>query len=91
VSRSVGLTVAVGRSQSDLERAVAALRARAPYLRGVNIEALRERIVVGRPQECVDRIAAYRAHEVFVTTLLRDDEQMLELLGDEIAPGLRSL
>jgi alkanesulfonate monooxygenase SsuD/methylene tetrahydromethanopterin reductase-like flavin-dependent oxidoreductase (luciferase family) len=91
VSRSLGVTVAVAHSKGELDRAGSRLRARAPYLKDVTTEALRDRILVGTPEQCVERLAAYGADEVVVTLLLRDDEGMLEVLGTDVAPGLHAL
>lgn len=90
IERSVGLTVLVGRDDRSIAAAVARLRDRAPFLANVDEASLRERIVVGGPEECVQRIAAYRADEVVVALLLRDDREMLELFAGEVAPGLRA-
>lgn len=89
VRRSVGVTVLVGSSSSEIERSVEKLRARAEFLAGVDRAALAERIIVGTPGECAERIAAYGAEEVVVALLLRDDLEMLELFASEVAPVLR--
>lgn len=89
VRRSVGLTVLVGADDPAIDAAVDRLRARAPFLSGVELDALASRIVVGTPAVCAERIASYGADEVVVALLLRDDPQMLELFATEVAPALR--
>jgi alkanesulfonate monooxygenase len=89
LARSVGLTVLVARNQSGLDDAVDRLRGRAVFLSEVERRALEERIVVGTPAYCVDRIGEYAADEVISALLLRDDPEMLELFATEVAPRLR--
>jgi alkanesulfonate monooxygenase SsuD/methylene tetrahydromethanopterin reductase-like flavin-dependent oxidoreductase (luciferase family) len=88
LGRSVGLSVLVGRNERDLDAAVERLRGRAAFLSGVERGALEERIIAGRPERCVERIAAYAADEVVVALLLRDDAEMLELFATEVAAKL---
>jgi alkanesulfonate monooxygenase SsuD/methylene tetrahydromethanopterin reductase-like flavin-dependent oxidoreductase (luciferase family) len=89
VERSVGVTVAVGAGDRALDAAVERLRSRARFLADVERIALEERIVLGTPERCVERLAAYHADEVVVALLLRDDLEMLELFATEVAPFLR--
>jgi alkanesulfonate monooxygenase SsuD/methylene tetrahydromethanopterin reductase-like flavin-dependent oxidoreductase (luciferase family) len=89
LQRTVGLTVAVARDERGMNGAIARLRRRASFLAEVDRAALAERIILGTPQECAERIAAYRADEVVVALLLRDDAEMLELFATEVAPLLR--
>jgi alkanesulfonate monooxygenase SsuD/methylene tetrahydromethanopterin reductase-like flavin-dependent oxidoreductase (luciferase family) len=89
LARTIGLTVAVGRDDRHIEDAITRLRSRASFLAGVDRDVLAERIIVGRPDECAERIAAYRADEVVVALLLRDDPEMLEVLATEVAPQVR--
>lgn len=91
VVRSVGLEVLVAPDEKGLEDAVRRLRERGAFLAGVTLAGLRERIIVGTPAACADRIAAYAADEAVVTLLLRDDAEMIGLLGREVAPAVRTL
>lgn len=89
LARTVGLTVAVAADDRGLDDAVGRLRERAGFLAGVDRRALAERIIFGTAGYCAERIAAYRADEVVVALLLRDDPEMLELFAGEVAPRLR--
>ena len=89
IRRSVGLTVLVGASDRDLDVAVERLRGRAAFLSVVDRDALAGKIVIGTPQRCAERIAAYQADEVVVALLLRDDPEMLDLFATEVAPVIR--
>lgn len=89
IRRSVGLTVLVGASDRDIDAAVDRLRGRAAFLSGVDRDSLTSRIVTGTPQGCAEQIASYRADEVVVALLLRDDPEMLDLFATEVAPMLR--
>jgi alkanesulfonate monooxygenase SsuD/methylene tetrahydromethanopterin reductase-like flavin-dependent oxidoreductase (luciferase family) len=89
LARTVGVTVLVAEDERGLDRAVERLRGRAPFLRGVDRGELAERIVCGTPQECVEKIAAYRADEVIAALLLRDDLEMVRLFGERVARPLR--
>lgn len=88
-SASVGVTVLVG-EEDELPRAVERMRARAPFMRDVDLEQLRASIIVGDPAACARRIAAYACDEVVVTIAARDDEAMLERFGREVLPALRA-
>ena len=89
LARTVGLTVAVAADDRGLDDAIGRLRSRASFLSEVDRDALVGRIIAGTPERCAERIAAYRADEVVVALLLRDDPQMLELFATEVAPRLR--
>ena len=90
IARSVGLTVLVGRDDRAVASAVERLRGRAPFLRSVDVASLAGRIIVGTPEHCVERLAAYAADEVVVALLLRDDLEMLELFATAVAPRLKA-
>jgi alkanesulfonate monooxygenase SsuD/methylene tetrahydromethanopterin reductase-like flavin-dependent oxidoreductase (luciferase family) len=90
IRRSAGLTVLVGANDRGIDAAVDRLRARAPFLSGVDRETLASRIVVGTPPACAERIASYGVDEVVVALLLRDDPEMLDLFAGEVAPALRA-
>jgi alkanesulfonate monooxygenase SsuD/methylene tetrahydromethanopterin reductase-like flavin-dependent oxidoreductase (luciferase family) len=90
VSRSVGLTVLVGSDDAALDGALERLRHRVPFLRDLDRGALEQRIISGTPETCAERIAAYGADEAIAALLLRDDPEMLDLLGERVAPLLRS-
>jgi alkanesulfonate monooxygenase SsuD/methylene tetrahydromethanopterin reductase-like flavin-dependent oxidoreductase (luciferase family) len=89
LARTVGLTVAVAANDRGLDDAVARLRERAGFLADVDRRTLAERIICGTPEDCAERIAAYRADEVVAALLLRDEPEMLELFAGEVAPRLR--
>jgi alkanesulfonate monooxygenase SsuD/methylene tetrahydromethanopterin reductase-like flavin-dependent oxidoreductase (luciferase family) len=89
LSRSVGLTVLVALDDHGIDDAIRRLRARAAFLADVDRGSLEERIIVGTPAVCVERIRAYDADEAVVALLLRDDLGMLELFAGEVAPLLR--
>ena len=89
ISRTVGLTVAVAADEHGLDAAVDRLRERAAFLSAVDRGSLAERIVLGTPERCAERIAAFAADEVVVALLLRDDPEMLDLFATEVAPKLR--
>lgn len=89
LARSAGLTLAVGESTADIERAVERLRGRADFLSGVSVGALAEKIIVGSPEMCAERISAYRADEIILAPLLRDDAEMRSVIIERLAPLLR--
>ena len=91
IARSVGVTVLVGRDDRAIASAVERLRGRAPFLSSIDRASLAERIIVGTPERCVERLVAYAADEVVVALLLRDDLEMLELFATEVAPGLNAI
>lgn len=88
--RSVGLTVLVASDDRGLDAAVERLRARAPFLAGIDRRVLAEKIIAGTPEECADRIRAYDADEVVIALLLRDDEEMLSLFAEGVVPLVKS-
>lgn len=90
VVRSVGVTVLVGESIKDLNRAVERLRTRAAFLSSVDRASLSERIVAGTPGQCADRLTGYGADEVVLTPLLRDDAEMRAIIVERLAPLLRT-
>jgi alkanesulfonate monooxygenase SsuD/methylene tetrahydromethanopterin reductase-like flavin-dependent oxidoreductase (luciferase family) len=89
VARTVGVTVAVGTDERALDHAVERLRAKAPFLAGVERATLERRVIIGTPERCAERLSAYRADEVIVALLHRDDAGMLELFATEVARRLR--
>lgn len=91
VARSIGVTVLVGRDDGAIAAAVERLRGRAAFLRSVDVATLAERIVVGTPERCVERLAAYAADELVVALLLRDDTEMLELFSTAVVPELKAM
>ncbi|HLW17236.1 MAG TPA: LLM class flavin-dependent oxidoreductase [Actinomycetota bacterium] len=89
VSRSIGVTVLPG-ARAERLRAVEAVRARAPYLASLDLDALEQSIVGGSYDEIADRIAAYSADEVIVTPFVRDDLEVIARVGEEIASELHA-
>jgi len=90
--RTLGLTVAVGATDADVDAAIERLRTRATFLATVDRATLERSIVVGTPWRCADAIASYaRCDEVIVALLLRDDEAMLELFAREVMPAVPTL
>ncbi|TMK83676.1 MAG: LLM class flavin-dependent oxidoreductase [Actinobacteria bacterium] len=87
VSRSIGITVLPG-ARAERLRAVEAVRARAPYLASLDLDALETSIMTGTSDEIVHRIAAYGADEVVITPFVRDDLEMTARIGEEIARDL---
>jgi len=88
VSRSVGVTVLPG-ARAERLRAVEAVRARAPYLASLDLDALEQSIIMGSSDEIVQRITDFGADEVVVTPFVRDDLEMIARIGDEVIPPLR--
>jgi alkanesulfonate monooxygenase SsuD/methylene tetrahydromethanopterin reductase-like flavin-dependent oxidoreductase (luciferase family) len=88
VSRSVGVTVLCG-SRRECEQAVRRVRARAPFLESLDLRELEKAVVVGSPEECAARIAAYGADEVIITPFERDSIELISRIGREILPALR--
>lgn len=86
--RSVGLTILCGRTRRDLEDAIARVARRAPFLAGLDLADLEGRLVVGTPAACADRIAAYGADEVVLAPFVRDDLELLTMVGSEVVPLL---
>jgi alkanesulfonate monooxygenase SsuD/methylene tetrahydromethanopterin reductase-like flavin-dependent oxidoreductase (luciferase family) len=89
LERSVGVTVLVGETARDMDRAIERLRRRASFLASIDRAMLSERIVTGTPEECAVRLAAYGADEVVVAPLLRDDAEMRATIIERLAPLLR--
>ncbi|MFN8102938.1 MAG: LLM class flavin-dependent oxidoreductase [Acidimicrobiia bacterium] len=87
--RSVGLTILCGHTRRDLEDAVERVTQRAPFLAGIDLAGLDDRLVVGTPAACADRIAAYGADEVVLAPFVRDDLGLLTMIGSEVVPLLR--
>lgn len=87
VSRSIGVTVLLG-ARAEMHRAVEAVRARAPYLASLDLDALEHSIITGSCDEIVQRISAYGADEVVVTPFVRDDLEMIAGIGDGLIPAL---
>lgn len=89
VQRGVGLTVLPGPSRSARESAIARVASRAPFLSGLTLAHLEDRILVGTYEECADRIAGYGADEVVLAPFVRDDLDLVAAIATEIAPLLR--
>lgn len=89
VRRSVGLTVLPAPTRSARARTVARVASRAPFLSGLTLEQLENRIVSGTPPQCAERIAAYGADEVVLAPLVRDDLDLVTAIATEVAPLLR--
>lgn len=89
VRRSVGVTVLCGHTRRDLEHALARVAARAPFLAGLDLAGLEDRLVVGTPAACAERITAYGADEVVIAPFVRDDLDLLAMIGSEVVPRLR--
>jgi alkanesulfonate monooxygenase SsuD/methylene tetrahydromethanopterin reductase-like flavin-dependent oxidoreductase (luciferase family) len=68
---------------------VRTVRARAPFLESLDIADLKHAVIVGSPDECAARIAAYGADEVIVTPFVRDDVEMISRIGRDVLPALR--
>ena len=89
--RTVGLNVAVGRTDRAIDAAIERLQARAAFLSSIDRPALQRHIVIGTPDRCAAALAAYaRCDQVIVALLMRDDVEMLELFASEVVPLLRS-
>jgi alkanesulfonate monooxygenase SsuD/methylene tetrahydromethanopterin reductase-like flavin-dependent oxidoreductase (luciferase family) len=88
ISRSIGVTVLPG-ARAERLRAVEAVRARAPYLASLDLDALEPSILAGSSNEIRERITAYDTDEVIVTPFVRDDLEMIARIGEEIVPALR--
>ena len=90
LQRTIGLNVAVGRDDRDIDNAIERLRSRAPFLASIDRPTLENGIVIGTPERCAASIAAYaRCDEVIVALLMRDDAEMLSLFARQVAPLLR--
>jgi alkanesulfonate monooxygenase SsuD/methylene tetrahydromethanopterin reductase-like flavin-dependent oxidoreductase (luciferase family) len=87
VSRSVGLTVLCG-NEATLIEAVERLRAKAPFMGSISLEALRDTIIVGDGPDCARRIREYPVDEVVLTLAARDDVAMLERFAETALPLL---
>jgi alkanesulfonate monooxygenase SsuD/methylene tetrahydromethanopterin reductase-like flavin-dependent oxidoreductase (luciferase family) len=83
VSRSIGVTVLPG-ARAERLSSVEAVRARAPYLTTLDLDVLEPSIITGKPREIVERISAYGADEVVVTSFVRDDLEMIARIGEAI-------
>ena len=82
------MTVLPG-ARAERLQAVEAVRARAPYLASLDLDALETSIFAGSADEIASRIAAYGADEVIITPFVRDHLEMIARIGEEIAPLLR--
>jgi alkanesulfonate monooxygenase SsuD/methylene tetrahydromethanopterin reductase-like flavin-dependent oxidoreductase (luciferase family) len=87
VGRSVGVTLLVG-ARAEMNRAVEAVRARAPFLAALELSELESSIVIGSADECAERIAAYGADEVIITPFVRDDLELIARIANEVLPRL---
>ena len=77
-------------ARAERLRAVEAVRARAPYLASLDLDALEQSLVAGSSDEIVQGIAAYEADEVIITPFVRDDLEMIARIGEDIARRLHA-
>ena len=87
IGRSIGVTLLVG-ARAEMHRAVEAVRARAPFLRSLELSELEKSIVTGSADECAERIAAYGADEVVITPFVRDDLELISRIAEDVLPLL---
>jgi alkanesulfonate monooxygenase SsuD/methylene tetrahydromethanopterin reductase-like flavin-dependent oxidoreductase (luciferase family) len=95
IRHSTMATYIIGRDRNDLRERAAKMRDFLPNLHGRDIDgalsAIRERGLVGTPDEIVDQIRGYAALGVDLFMLqhfLLDDRDALKLLADEVIPAV---